>query len=71
MRWLILFYGVVIPVVFISKALSPSDVKWVSINEENHSALVVVPDDQLSLAIGKRGSKRSFSSTFNRLEDWY
>lgn len=43
------------PVVFISNALSPSDVKWVSINEENHSALVVVPDDQLSLAIGKRG----------------
>ena len=43
------------PVVFISHALSPSTVMSVTINEEEHSALVIVPDDQLSLAIGKRG----------------
>ncbi|WP_296878129.1 transcription termination factor NusA [Thomasclavelia sp.] len=43
------------PVIFISNALSPSEVKHVAIDEEKHSALVIVPDDQLSLAIGKRG----------------
>ncbi len=43
------------PVTFISHALSPSDVVSVEINENNHSALVIVPDNQLSLAIGKKG----------------
>lgn len=55
------------PVVFISNALSPSDVKTVSINEEKHSALVVVPDDQLSLAIGKRGQNARLAV---RLTGW-
>ena len=36
------------PVVYISHALSPSDVLTVSVDEEKHSALVIVPDDQLS-----------------------
>jgi transcription termination/antitermination protein NusA len=40
---------------FISAALSPSKVIRVDINEENKEAKVVVPEDQLSLAIGKRG----------------
>ena len=39
----------------ISAALSPSKVELVLINEEEKSALVVVPDYQLSLAIGKEG----------------
>jgi len=39
----------------ISAALSPSKVEMVLINEEEKSALVVVPDYQLSLAIGKEG----------------
>jgi len=39
----------------ISAALSPSKVEMVMINEEEKSALVVVPDFQLSLAIGKEG----------------
>ncbi len=43
------------PVVFITNALSPSKVLFVKIDEQKHSALVVVPNDQLSLAIGKRG----------------
>ena len=43
------------PVVYISHALSPSDVVHDDIDEEKHSALVIVPDNQLSLAIGKRG----------------
>lgn len=55
------------PVVFISNALSPSEVKYVSINEEEHSALVIVPDDQLSLAIGKRGQNARLAV---RLTGW-
>ena len=55
------------PVVYISHALSPSDVLTVSINEEAHSALVIVPDDQLSLAIGKRGQNARLAV---RLTGW-
>ncbi len=40
---------------FIENALSPSKVIFVAVDEEEHSALVVVPDSQLSLAIGKAG----------------
>jgi transcription termination/antitermination protein NusA len=40
---------------FISSALSPAKVLAVNINEENREATVKVPEDQLSLAIGKRG----------------
>ena len=43
------------PVVFISHALAPSEVVYVDLNEKDHSALVIVPDNQLSLAIGKKG----------------
>ena len=43
------------PVTFISHALSPAKVERVKLNHSKNSALVVVPDDQLSLAIGKRG----------------
>lgn len=43
------------PAVFIKNALSPSDVIWVSVDVESKSARVVVPEDQLSLAIGKEG----------------
>ena len=39
----------------ISAALSPAKVEMVLINEEEKTALVVVPDFQLSLAIGKEG----------------
>ena len=55
------------PVVYISHALSPSDVLTVSVNEEAHSALVIVPDDQLSLAIGKRGQNARLAV---RLTGW-
>ncbi len=43
------------PEVLISNVLSPAQVESVTINEEEQSALVVVPDFQLSLAIGKAG----------------
>ena len=43
------------PAIFIENALSPSKVVSVEVNEEEKSARVVVPDYQLSLAIGKEG----------------
>lgn len=43
------------PAVFIENALSPSKVVSVDVDEEEKSARVVVPDYQLSLAIGKEG----------------
>ena len=46
------------PVEYIVNALSPARVVSVDIladDEENHDAMVVVPDDQLSLAIGREG----------------
>ena len=43
------------PAVFVGNALSPAKVSKVLINEEDRAATVIVPDDQLSLAIGKEG----------------
>jgi len=43
------------PRIFIAKALSPSVVEKVGVTEEDRSALAVVADSQLSLAIGKKG----------------
>ena len=44
-----------IPEIFIASALSPAKIVNVSVNEDEKSAKVVVPDDQLSLAIGRKG----------------
>jgi len=43
------------PATFNANALSPARVLAVQINEEEHAARVIVPDNQLSLAIGKEG----------------
>jgi N utilization substance protein A len=43
------------PRVLIAKALSPAAVESIGINEEEKSAMVVVNDQQLSIAIGKKG----------------
>lgn len=43
------------PSVFIRNAMNPAEVLEVDFNEEDHTCIVVVPDSQLSLAIGKRG----------------
>lgn len=40
---------------FITNALSPAKVVQVQMNEEQGEALIIVPDDQLSLAIGREG----------------
>ncbi|MFV0440559.1 MAG: transcription termination factor NusA [Lachnospirales bacterium] len=52
---------------FIAESLSPSDVLAVELNEEDNSAKVVVPDDQLSLAIGKMGQNARLAV---RLTGW-
>jgi transcription termination/antitermination protein NusA len=43
------------PRVLIASALSPASVEKIGINEEEKTAMVVVNDQQLSLAIGKKG----------------
>ena len=43
------------PRIFIAEALNPTSIEKVGIDEEKKSALVVVSDQQLSLAIGKNG----------------
>ncbi|MCW6663818.1 transcription termination factor NusA [Aerococcaceae bacterium NML190073] len=43
------------PTIFIRNAMSPAEVVDVIFDEANHSCIVVVPDYQLSLAIGKKG----------------
>jgi N utilization substance protein A len=43
------------PRVLLAKALSPAQVESIGINEEEKSAMVVVSDQQLSIAIGKKG----------------
>src|SRR3989338_7813366 len=40
---------------FVVNSLAPADISKVIIDEVNHSMEVIVPDDQLSLAIGKKG----------------
>ena len=55
------------PAIFISSALLPAKVMAVDINEEEKSARVIVPDDQLSLAIGKAGQNARLAA---RLTNW-
>ncbi len=55
------------PRVFIAEALSPAVVDRVGINEEDKSALVVVTDQQLSLAIGKKGQNVRLAA---KLTNW-
>ena len=44
------------PVQFITAAMSPAQVSSVKVNQEDKTALVVVPDEELSKAIGKEGN---------------
>lgn len=55
------------PVIFVANALSPSKVLDVQVNEEEKSTTVVVPDYQLSLAIGKRGQNARLAA---KLTGW-
>ena len=55
------------PAVYIAKALSPAKVIMVYINETEKAAKVVVPDQQLSLAIGKDGQNARLAA---KLTGW-
>jgi transcription termination/antitermination protein NusA len=53
---------------FVAKALSPAKVREVRIHDETGTAEVIVPDFQLSLAIGKEGQNARLSA---RLTGWH
>ncbi len=55
------------PARFVAKALSPARVREVYIDDETKDATVVVPDDQLALAIGKEGLNARLAA---RLTGW-
>ncbi len=55
------------PKVFVRNALSPSQVLEVIVDENNQSTVAVVPDYQLSLAIGKRGQNARLAA---KLTGW-
>ncbi len=55
------------PLDYIAKALSPARVLSVETNESLHSSRVIVPDDKLSLAIGKNGQNVRLAA---RLTGW-
>jgi len=55
------------PAKFVANALSPAKVKAVKISEAQHTAAVVVPDNQLSLAIGKEGQNARLAA---KLTGW-
>jgi N utilization substance protein A len=52
---------------FVAEALSPAKVASVDVNEEKKSCYVLVPDNQLSLAIGKSGQNVRLAA---RLTGW-
>jgi N utilization substance protein A len=55
------------PARFVAKALSPARVREVYIDDETREATVIVPDDQLALAIGKEGLNARLAT---RLTGW-
>src|ERR671929_1629775 len=55
------------PARFVAKALSPARVREVYLDDEGREATVVVPDDQLALAIGKEGMNARLA---HRLTGW-
>ena len=56
------------PAVYVANALSPAKVSRVLIDAEKSYAGVIVPDDQLSLAIGKEGQNARLAA---RLTGWH
>lgn len=55
------------PIEYIARALSPAQVLMVSIDEEEKTAKVVVPDEKLSLAIGRSGQNARLAA---KLTGW-
>ena len=50
------------PAKYVSNALAPAQVSLVVVDEDKNTLLVVVPDDQLSLAIGRQGQNVRLAS---------
>jgi len=50
------------PIEFCGNALNPADILDITLDESSRTILVVVPHDQLSLAIGKRGQNARLAS---------
>jgi transcription termination/antitermination protein NusA len=50
------------PATFVCNALQPAEVSRVLIDEANHAMEIIVPDDQLSLAIGRKGQNVRLAS---------
>ncbi len=55
------------PTSYVANALSPAKVSNVVVDESSHTATVIVPDDQLSLAIGKEGQNARLAA---KLTGW-
>jgi len=55
------------PARFVAKALSPARVREVIVDDDERQATVIVPDDQLSLAIGRDGQNARLAA---RLTGW-
>ena len=53
---------------YITNALSPTNVSRVELDEKNHKARVIVPEDQLSIAIGKSGQNVRLASKLSGYE---
>jgi N utilization substance protein A len=56
------------PATFIVNALAPAEVSKVVLDDEGRRVEVVVPDDQLSLAIGRRGQNVRLASQLTRYD---
>ena len=56
------------PAKFVCNALSPAEISRVIIDEENKSMEVIVPDEYLSIAIGKKGQNVRLAS---KLTGWH
>jgi transcription termination/antitermination protein NusA len=55
------------PARYVAKALSPARVREVLVDDEERQATIIVPDDQLSLAIGREGMNARLAA---RLTGW-
>lgn len=55
------------PAKFASRALAPAEISEILVDEENHSMEVIVEDNQLSLAIGKKGQNVRLAA---KLTNW-
>ena len=56
------------PARYVAKALSPARVREVLVDDDNRQATVIVPDDQLSLSIGREGMNARLAA---RLTGWH